>query len=78
LFRNVYDHDAKSTTLADWSAGDRKSFEAALQIVVRSMLRAPTARAWHVEISQDWNDDAWVTIDPVSGEVDMIVHGGDM
>jgi hypothetical protein len=78
VFGHVVDHDGESTTLEDWDAATRATFKSALRVVVRSMLSSPSARAWHVEISQDWTDDAWVSIDPSTGEVKMIVHGGDM
>jgi len=78
VFGNVVDHDGESLTLQDWDAATRAAFKSALRVVVRSMLASPNARAWHVEISQDWTDDAWVSIDPSTGVIEMIVHGGDM
>ncbi|MDB4954909.1 MAG: hypothetical protein JWO36_2478 [Myxococcales bacterium] len=61
----------------EWAADSQTRFKASLRILIKSMLQSYDARVWHVSISPDWTDDAWLSIDPKTGVIEFIVRGGD-
>src|SRR5207302_20835 len=76
LFANVFDLNAGGTTQASWPDATRKSFEKALRVVVESMLISPAARVYHWSgaADDDWGTDAWVTADPSSGIIKILIQ----
>lgn len=77
LFSGIYHTYADGSTTEDWSTETRTEFKTKLRTTVRSMLSTPGAKVWHVTYSPDWTDDVWMSADPSTGEVKVVVQGGD-
>ncbi len=77
LFTNIYEVDAESATLEDWPKSERDAYKSGIRIIVRSMLSSPTAKAVRFTYSPDWTDETWAAVDAETGEVKLVMHGGD-
>jgi hypothetical protein len=73
MFADVVGNESQE----EWAADSQARFKAALRISIKAMLQSYDARVWHVSISPDWTDDAWLSIDAKTGVIEFITRGGD-
>jgi hypothetical protein len=75
LFSDVLQEQAFGSTTEERKR--RANFIPSLRTVVRSMISTPGAQVFHLTIDGDATDEAFIAADPTTGEIKVLVQGGD-